>query len=54
MFQENATTINEVIAGSPPKADVPMEIASQNKDTKMMSKYKNYIAASGTSVNVPP
>lgn len=54
MFQENATTINEVIAGSPPKAEVPMEIASQNKDTKMMSKYKNYIAASGTSVNVPP
>ena len=49
MLQE--PTINELIAGSPPKAEEPiaLAIASTNKDTKMMSKYKNYITASGTT-----
>ena len=49
MLQE--PTINELIAGSPPKVEEPiaLAIASTNKDTKMMSKYKNYITASGTT-----
>ena len=48
MLQE--PTINELIAGSPPKAEEPiaLEIASINKDAKLMNKYKNYITASGS------
>jgi len=48
MFQEPTNTINEclqVISGSPPKETVQANTAQV--DTKMMSKYKNYIAASG-------
>lgn len=36
MFQE--TTINEIIAGSPPKVE-----ELPNKDAKLINKYKNYI-----------
>ena len=54
MFQE--TTINELIAGSPPKAEEPiaLEIASINKDAKLMNKYKNYITASGSIPSTAP
>jgi len=48
MLQE--PTINELIAGTPPKVEEPiaLEIASINNDAKLMNKYNNYITASGS------
>jgi hypothetical protein len=55
MFQESTITINELIAGTPPKVEEPIaELVSKNKDAKMMSKYKNYITASGSTPSTAP